>query len=72
MSHGPWVGDEVGLTLGVGLAAVGLGLAVVGEVVVPPVHVTPLRAKEVGAGLLPFQVPLKPNAAVPPVAIEPL
>ncbi|GAA0897212.1 hypothetical protein GCM10009557_71730 [Virgisporangium ochraceum] len=41
------------------------GLGVPGE----PSQVTPLRAKVVGAGLLPVQAPLKPKEAVPPVAI---
>ena len=40
--------------------------------VVPPVHVTPFRAKLVGAGLLPVHEPLKPNDTVPLVATAPL
>ena len=38
----------------------------------PPVQATPLSAKSVGAGLLPVHEPLKPNEAVPLVAIAPL
>jgi hypothetical protein len=37
-----------------------------------PVQVVPLRANPVGAGLLPVQDPLKPNEAVPDVAMAPL
>jgi hypothetical protein len=47
---------------------------VVGPVVgaVPPVQATPLTAKPAGTGLLPVHEPLKPNDAVPLVAIAPL
>ena len=36
-----------------------------------PVHATPLSVNAVGAGLLPAHVPLKPNDAVPLVAMVP-
>ena len=41
-------------------------------VVVPPVQVTPLSAKLVGAGLLLVQAPLKPNDVLPLVGMDPL
>ena len=37
-----------------------------------PVHVTPFRANDAGAGLLPVHDPLKPNDTEPLVASEPL
>jgi hypothetical protein len=37
-----------------------------------PVQVVPLSVKLVGAGLLPFCVPLKPNDTVAFVAMDPL
>jgi hypothetical protein len=67
---GVGLGDTVreGLALGdVGvLVPVGAPVGLVTE----PVHVTPLRAKLVGDGLVdPFQDPLNPKLAVPLVAI---
>ncbi|MCF0097206.1 hypothetical protein B0E54_06078 [Micromonospora sp. MH99] len=51
----------------------GAGVSVTGGVgVVPPVQVTPFRAKLVGAGLLLVHDPLKPNDTVPLVATDPL
>jgi hypothetical protein len=37
-----------------------------------PVQVTPLRAKSAGVALEPFQVPLKPKLAVPPLGMAAL
>ena len=57
----------------VGGGVVGGGVVGGGVVgVVSPVHVTPFRAKLVGAGLLPVHEPLKPNDTVPLVATAPL
>jgi hypothetical protein len=39
---------------------------------VPPVQLTPLRAKADGTGLLPVHEPVKPNDTLPLVATEPL
>jgi hypothetical protein len=58
---------------------VGLGLvggpdegAPVGDgVLVPPLQATPLRAKAVGAGLLPVHEPLNPKLVLPLVAKVP-
>ncbi|KOX06201.1 hypothetical protein ADK66_22905 [Micromonospora sp. NRRL B-16802] len=55
-------GGDVG---GGGVGPGGLGT-------VPPVHVTPLRAKLDGTGLLLVHDPLKPNEVEPLVGIEPL
>ena len=44
----------------------------VGGDVTPPVQSTPFSVNSDGAGLLPVQLPLKPNDTVAPVAIEPL
>jgi hypothetical protein len=64
---GPWVtGGVVGTG---GVVVGGEGGAVEG---VDPVHVVPLRTNDDGTGLLPFQLPLKPNVAVPPVGTDPL
>jgi hypothetical protein len=56
----------------VGGAVVGPPPGVVGVPVDAPVQVVPLSAKLVGAGLLPFHDPLKPNDAVPLAARLPL
>src|SRR5690349_13929253 len=66
----PFVLDVVGR--GVGLDVVRVGVGVVGPVVTPPVHVVPLREKLAGTGLLPVQLPLKPNEVLALVATEPL
>lgn len=50
--------------------AVGVGVLV--GVVVPPVQVVPLSAKDAGTGLVPDQVPLKPNDALASVARDAL
>ncbi|WP_407940368.1 hypothetical protein [Micromonospora narathiwatensis] len=58
-----------------GVVAVGVGVGVGEGVlvgVVPPVQVVPLSEKLVGAGLLPVQVPLKPNETVAPVPMAAL
>ena len=40
--------------------------------VTPPVQVTPFRAKLDGTGLEPFQLPLNPKLALPPLGMLPL
>src|SRR5262249_38061175 len=63
------VADLVGLGVGEAVVRVGLGVAVA----TPPVQVTPLSAKLLGAGFEElFQEPLKPNAVLAPVASDPL
>jgi hypothetical protein len=57
------VGEVVGVVVGVVGAVVG-GVVTVA----PPVQVVPLTAKLTGTGLLPVQVPLKPNEVVALVA----
>ncbi|WP_347586440.1 hypothetical protein [Acrocarpospora sp. B8E8] len=61
-------GEVDGLGEGVG---VGVGLGD-GESVTEPVHAIPLRVKEVGTGLDPLQLPLKPIVATAPVGRSPL
>jgi hypothetical protein len=61
---GAVVGGVVGVVVG-GVVAGVVGL-------VPPVQATPLRLNEVGAELLPVQLPLKPNETVPLAAIAAL
>jgi hypothetical protein len=48
-----------------------VGGLVVGVVVVPPVHATPLREKVVGVGLAEPNVPVNPTPTVPPAATDP-
>jgi hypothetical protein len=63
------VGDGVG----VGLLVVGVGGVGLLDPEASPVHAVPLSVKLVGTGLLaPVHEPLKPNAVVAFVAIEPL
>src|SRR5690349_19547964 len=74
----PVIGPVVAVGVGVGVGrgvCVGLGVGDVVGVLVGvtglPVHATPLSVKAVGAGLDPAHVPLKPNDAVPLVAMFP-
>jgi hypothetical protein len=61
------LGAVVGVLVGP-VAGVVVGVA---PGVVPPVQATPLRVNPAGAGLLPVQLPLKPNEALPFVASAP-
>ena len=62
------MGASEALALGVGVSAA----FEVGEAdgTAAPVQVVPFSVKLVGTGLVPFQAPLKPNEAVPFVAID--
>ncbi|WP_256863435.1 hypothetical protein [Microbispora sp. GKU 823] len=68
------VDDGLAEGLGEGLAdGLDEGLADgLGEPVTPPVQAVPLSVKLAGAGLAPFQVPLKPKDVLAPVASVPL
>jgi hypothetical protein len=50
---------------------VGVGVTVGVDVGVPPLHVTPLSTKVVGAAFVPLQVPWNPNDVLPPAGISP-
>jgi hypothetical protein len=70
----PQVGLPGGAEVGGGVGGV-LGCVVgcvVGVPLVEPVQVVPFMANTVGAGLLPFQDPLKPNEVLALVARLPL
>jgi len=64
-------GWEVGRLPVSGTQVVGAG-PLVGGLVFGPVHVTPLRANDVGTGLLPFHDPLNPKLVLPPLGMAPL
>jgi hypothetical protein len=68
---GPVVGSVVGVDVGT-VADGEVGTLVTGSLgVVLPLQATPFRVKAAGDGLLPVQVPLKPNEALPLVASAP-
>ena len=70
MSHGRCpVGGLDGEDDGDGDGEPGPGEDGVGDPVTPPVHVTPLSAKLVGAWFEPVHVPLNPKPALPPVGM---
>jgi hypothetical protein len=70
--HVPHCSDEVHATPPGGGVVGGAPVVGPGPGSVEPVQVTPLSANEVGAELVPFQVPLKPGVTVALVARPPL